>query len=137
MRDLRNFKDDFPEYYDMYAQKELGRIVVEVKDIIGGNEVAYQYYYENWTPKPHEKNLRYTSVTNFVKGRLNVARKQQKGNYKMPLDLGYIHLFKFFCKKSNKDVYYVCGDGHRRVSICHHYKVKRIYAEVTELNPKV
>lgn len=128
MSQLKSYADYFPEYLD-YEQIELGKKTVNVKDIIGGNEIGSKFYNEDWSPKPIEYNNRYKGVENFVK------YKQTSSKNKI-LDLGYVHLFGFYSSELSKNIYFVCNDGHRRVSVCHKFKISKIFAEITFLKKK-
>lgn len=123
-KNLRAFESDFPSWYD-YPQKELGIIPVSVKDIVGGSSAASENYFDNWSPKWVEYNNRYKKVERFVRARNNGKNKV--------INLGDIHLFKFYCKKLKKFLYYVGSGGHRRTSVAHRDKIEKIYAKVTEV----
>lgn len=128
---LHGYDTDFPGWIDM-KQVDLGMIDVNVADIIGGNGFANDAYQENWEPKPIEFDYRYERAESFVKDRM---KEHGKGK-KKALDLDYIHLFRFWSEIEKKHVYYVCNDGHRRVSCAHRLGVTRIRAEVTDLLTK-
>jgi len=122
---LRDYSTDYPNYYE-YNQVELGVQEVFVADIIGGNPFASKNYQCDWIPKPIEFDFRYEGVEKFVKARLSESKSEV-------LDLGYIHLFRFYNRELDKPVYYVCMDGHRRISICHKLEIKKILAKITEI----
>lgn len=128
-RTLKGYSEDFPNWMDM-KQVEIGRQRVDVNDIVGGNGFCNDDYYDDWTLKPVGFDLRYDRVKEFVS---KIIKKRGKG-YKSALDLDYIHLFKFWSEKEGKHVYYVCNDGHRRVSAARTAGIRYIMAEVTSLS---
>jgi len=123
---LRDYRRDFPDWYDM-KQKELGIQKVKVKNIVGGNPFVSENYNSDWVMHKMEFDTRYQRVEQIVKNAI-ITQKDADA-----LDLGFIHLFKFYCSRLGKDVYYVCADGHRRTSVCHRLKVPYILAKVTEV----
>ena len=122
---LRHYALDHPEWINQ-KQRELGVQVVKVSDIIGGNPFASKHYSNNWEPNDIEFDRRYQRVERLVKEAIAMQKN-------VALDLGYIHLFKVYSEELGKCVYYVCMDGHRRVSNCHRLGVDEIKAKVTEL----
>ena len=126
MNQLRDYEKDYN--WGEYSQVEMGVNAINVKDIIGGNSPASKNFLEDWSPKPIEFDLRYKGVKeNVVQYRMARDKYWNDG----VLDLGFIHLFQFYSDELNKSVYYVCMDGHSRVSLCHQFKVERIFARVT------
>lgn len=107
--------------------KDLGVQKVKVSDIIGGNPHASKNYDPDWNPYEVEFDTRYQRVERIVKEAMVTQRDADA------LDLGYIHLFKFYNKELGKEVYYVCVDGHRRTSVAHRLNVPYILAKVTEV----
>lgn len=121
---LRCYEHDFEDWGDL-EQVELGVQEVSVKDIVGSSIHARKNFDKNWNPLENEYNDRYRRVESAIKITINSKSE--------PLDLGFIHLFKIYSEKDNKDIYYVCMDGNRRVSNCYRLGVKRILAKITLL----
>lgn len=115
---LPAYELDFPAWAD-WAQTENGILPVAVDHIVGGSSARADDYHRDWSNR-EIFDLRYDRAFAFVKERLSLPG---------PIDLGYIHLFKF------DDIYYVCMDGHRRVSAAHVLGIKTILADVTKLFP--
>ena len=123
---LARYEVDFPEWGDM-RQEEIGIVTVYIEDIVGGTKFRADEYNDDWTIDG-ENDLRYEKVIDHVK-------KQVTKQGKEDLDLGWIHLFQFK-RDDGENVYYVCGDGHRRVSACKQLGVMSVKASVTMLLPR-
>jgi hypothetical protein len=107
-------------------QTDLGVCRVRVDSIIGGDEHAGEDFDDNFKLIVGGGfDLRYENVERYVRGLV----KGRMRNKRIAHDLGYIHLFKF-----DQD-YYVCMDGHRRVSVAKKLRLHAILADVTELLP--
>ncbi|MFX1453830.1 MAG: hypothetical protein ACFFDB_00510 [Promethearchaeota archaeon] len=128
MKNLRYFEQDFKNW-GILDQEEMGVMSVPVKDIIGTNSAKYKDFYEDWKPVINGFDLRYDRVAKFV----SELMKDPKRWYDEAIDLNYVHLFQFFCDKLNKNVFYVCNAGNRRISVAHALNIKEVLAQVTLL----
>lgn len=118
---LRNFQTDFPDWGSK-KQVEIGDQPVDVDDIIGGNITVASNFNDDWTPKYRDN--RYKKVLKFVGNTM----KGRKRDY---INLNWIHLFQFYSDELEKTVYYVCDNGHNRVSAAKELGVETIMADVT------
>lgn len=126
MKKLASYEEDFPGWIDM-NQDEIGVVTVHVEDIVGGTSARAGEYNPDWTVENVENDFRYRKAFAFVEKRMEERGKED-------LDLGWIHLFQF-TRDDGENVYYVCADGHRRVSACKQLDVISIRADVTALLP--
>ncbi len=124
--ELRNYIEDVPGWASL-DQVEVGTTVVDVGDIVGGNGFSSSAYDGAWTLKGGP-DPRYDRAMEFM------ARQRTRARNGV-VDPGHVHLFKIYSDRDGKDVYYVCVDGHRRVSCAKHLGIKKIKAIVTELVP--
>lgn len=118
---MRCYQADHPDWIDM-RQVELGTCRVMLRDIVGGDEHAAEEFDDSFQLIPSGFDTRYENVEKHVR-RLVKGRMRKRVAH----DLGYVHLFKF-----GKE-YYVCMDGHRRVSVGKKLRLHAILAAVTEL----
>jgi len=111
-----------PSNYDR-EQVLRGEMEVPLKDIVGGSDLRYKSFYEDWMPTHDDP--RYDSIYN--------AAKQARNPKKFLESIGWIDVFclNFRSRKDRKC--YVVSDGHRRVAIAHRLGIEKLRVDVVEL----
>ena len=122
---LPNIDTQHPDInYDSIVS--IGRQIVDVDTIVGGNGLRFIEYKSNWEPI-HPDN-RYKNIFDKVK---NCKSKTEKEHVISTIDGGFspIDLICFNYGKKIQECF-VESDGHRRVSIAHMFNLDKIQADV-------
>ncbi|MFX1445849.1 MAG: hypothetical protein ACFFHV_20730 [Promethearchaeota archaeon] len=119
----------YPNYIEK-PTKNIGIQEIEVKNIIGGNSNLSYEYWNDWTMKYKDRRMmnleRSVMTQNFVD-----SKKLEDMLCTFPI-IEPIHLLSFI-EKDKPKVYYVSGDGHRRISLAKRFKINKVIADVTEV----
>lgn len=122
--EFRSYEKEFPNYR-FYLQKYIGLKKIPLNAIVGGIFSWKFLFNRDFSIKI--RNKRYNNLLRYFqeRGIENLEKSLNELNKKQ-----LIHLACFV--KDEKRVYYVMGDGHRRVSIAKKYNAICINAEVDE-----
>lgn len=129
LNSIPNFLTDYPNYRNK-SMKEIGLKEVDVKNIIRGNETRSYEYWANWTMK--RKDIRMKNLMEEITTESNIDIIKLEKILTNPSHNEHINLLCFI-EKDNPKKYYVSGDGHRRVSLAHLFKIKKVMAEIIEV----
>ena len=121
--------------WQYHPQENIGYVDIDVNFIIGGAQGCHLYYWSNWEQKiidprrdllEHGINTKCKSNGTLDKKKLYsfLSNPSLNPNRLYPIDLVCI------MREGHKKEYFVCDDGHRRVSLAHKYELSKIKALV-------